>query len=172
MKILLVSLALVGCAANNGSAGFEIDGIVQGAGAPASGHVVVVWDLVDTDYKFGDGTATNTSFMLTLDGNPPAGAVTPSGIAVGFPVLLADGTTVPDGPITLAALTRLGIAVDFAVIWKDPTGPGLGTWDAGFGANYSCGKCVRATTGLDSFQLTPCAGFTIVFGGATVCNWS
>jgi len=175
MKLVsMVVVALVGCATNSGS-GFEIDGNVQGAGAPPASHVVVLWDLTDTGYKFGDGTASNTAFMVTFDTTPPAGAITPAGIAVGFPMLVADGTVVPDGPIAdITTIAYIGIAVDYGVIWKDPTGAGLGTWDVSFGPNYSCGKCVRATTGTahDTFTLTPCANFTIVFGATATCNWS
>ena len=175
MKVVFLvgMLAAVGCGGTTSSGGFEIDGVVQGAGAPPASHVVVLWDLVDTGYKFGDGTATDTAFTVTLETSPPAGAIVPGGIAVGYPLLVADGTVVPDGPITdITAIPYLGIPVDFAIIWKDPTGAGLNMWDAAFGPNYSCGRCVHAQSGHDTFELTPCGGFTIVFGATDPCNWS
>jgi len=170
---IVIVVVLVGCGSNgSSSSGFEIDGIVDGAGAPALGQVIVLWDLGDTGFKFGDGDATSSTFTLTLPSDPPAGAITPAGIAVGYPVLVADGTVVPDGPIDFKTLAHLGIAIDYAVIWKDPTGAGFGSWDTAFGPRYSCGKCVRATIGHDSFELTACAAFTIEVAGIAVCNWT
>jgi hypothetical protein len=175
MRLILVAIAglTIGCGGGSPSGGFEIDGLVHGTGAPAQSHVVVLWDLVDTGYKWGDGTATATTFMLPFDQDPPAGAINPGGLAVGYPILVADGTTIPDGPVTnISSIPQIGIAIDYAVIWKSPTATGVVAWDAAFGARYSCGKCVRAQTGHDSFELTACAPFTIEFGGGAGCNWS
>jgi hypothetical protein len=66
------------------------------------------------------------------------------------------------------------MATDYAIIWRDALGSGAGTsWETSFGARYSCGHCVRQTTGHDTFELTPCANETIVIGAAVaqVCNW-
>jgi len=169
----MIVLALVGCA-SNGSTGFEIDGTVQGTGAPAASKVVMVWDKVDTAYKWGDGTGSASSFTVTLADDPPTAAqVGTSGLAVGFPVLIDASVTVADGPTDLS-FQRLGIATDYAIIWKDALGSGAGlSWESAFGARYSCARCVRQTTGHDTFELTPCANMTITIGAANtdVCNW-
>lgn len=169
-KLWLV--VLVGCA-SNGSTGFEIDGSISGS-APAASKVVIFWDRVDTAYTWGDGTGSASSFTVTLaDDPPPAAQVGTSGLAVGFPVLIDASETVPDGPSDLS-FARLGMATDYAIIWRDALGSGAGTsWETTFGARYSCGHCVRQTTGHDTFELTPCANETIVIGAAVaqVCNW-
>jgi len=171
MRALLFA-GLVGCA-SNGSAGFEIDGSISGSAPPAT-KVVIFWDRVDTAYKWGDGTGSASAFTVTLADDPPLAAqVGSSGLAVGFPVLIDASVTVPDGPTDLS-FARLGIATDYAIIWKDALGSGAGTsWESSFGARYSCGHCVRQTTGHDTFELTPCANETIVVGAAVaeVCNW-
>jgi hypothetical protein len=173
-KLLLVGL--VGCS-TTASSGFEIKGSVTGTSPPASGQVLMLWDLVDTAYKWGDGTATATSYAITLDTDPPAGAILPGGLAVGYVVLVADGTNVPDGPYTSATLNFpiLGITSDTAIIWRDALGSGAGlSWEAAFGARSSCGHGVRQTTGHDTFELTPCANMTIDAGAAlaSACNWN
>ena len=168
----LVFAALAGCA-SNGSTGFAIDGSISG-GAPAATKVVIFWDRVDSAYKWGDGTGSAASFTVTLaDDPPPAAQVGSSGLAVGFPVLIDASVSVADGPTDLS-FQRLGIATDYAIIWKDALGSGDGTsWESSFGARYSCGHCVRQTTGKDTFELTPCANETIVIGAAVaqLCNW-
>jgi hypothetical protein len=173
MSKLAVVVTLVGCA-SNGSTGFEIDGSVQGTGAPAASKVVIVWDRVDTAYKWGDGTGSASAFTVTLAEAPPLAAqVGSAGLAVGYPVLIDGSETVSDGTTDLT-FARLGIATDYAIIWKDALGSGADLpWETAFGGNYSCGHCVRQTTGHDTFELTPCANMTIVLGAATdaVCNW-
>lgn len=176
MRKLVIVAALAGCT-SNGSTGFEIKGGVTGTSPPASGQVLMLWDLVDSAYKWGDGTATATSFAITLDTDPPAGAINPGGLAVGYVVLVADGTNVADGAYTSATLnfSILGISSDTAIIWRDALGSGAGlSWESSFGARYSCGHCVRQTTGHDTFELTPCANVTIDAGAAlaSVCNWN
>lgn len=168
----LVLAVVAGCA-SNGATGFEIDGTISGS-APAATKVVVFWDRAGSGYKWGDGSGSASSFTVTLADDPPPGAqVGSSGLAVGFPVLIDASASVPDGPTDLS-FARLGIATDTAIIWKDPLGSGAGTsWESTFGARYSCGHCVRQTSGNDTFELTPCANETIVIGGAVaqLCNW-
>lgn len=164
--------ALAGCA-SNGATGFEIDGFVSGS-APAATKVVMFWDRAGSGYKWGDGSGSASSFTITLpDDPPPAAQVGSSGLAVGFPVLIDASVSVADGPTDLS-FQRLGIATDYAIIWKDALGSGDGTsWESSFGARYSCGHCVRQSTGKDTFELTPCANETIVIGAAVaqLCNW-
>lgn len=172
MRSLLL-LALVGCSSNGSVNGFEIDGNVSGS-APSAGTVVVVWDTIQDAFKWGDGTSSGASFTVTLDLAPPLGIQVPnSGVAVGYPVLVPDGTVIADGVVDLTNLSYLGITTDQAIVWKDATAAGLGlTWDATFGAGYSCAHCIRQITGHDTLELTPCANVTIDVGSTTACNWN
>lgn len=171
MKNALLLVALVGCS-NSMATGFEVDGNVSGT-APPSGTVVVVWDTNPGGYKWGDGTSSGSSFTATLDFTPPPGIeVGSSGVAVGSLVLVPDGTTIPDGTVDLATLSNLGISTGNGIIYKDALATGLGlTWDASFGAGYSCAQCVTPITGNDIFQLTPCANMTIDIGSTRTCGW-
>jgi hypothetical protein len=168
-KLLL--LALVGCSGSTAT-GFEVDGTISGS-APASGTVVVVWDTTQNVYKWGDGVSTDSSFTVTLDFTPPAGIEVPTtGVAVGYPLLVPDGTVIPDGVIDFKTLSYLGITTDYGIIYKDPLGTGLGTWDASFGGGFSCAHCIRQFTGHDIFELTPCVNVRIDAGSTTACNWN
>ena len=172
MKSLVLLAALVGCA-NNGSTSFEIDGSVQGGGVPPSGKVVFMWDTLQTTYKWGDGASTATSFSVLLDPVPPDGAqIATAGMAGGIPMLIDSGETLADGVFDFKNTARLGIATDYGIIWKDATATGIGTtWDATFGASYSCAHCVRGGA-HDSWELTPCANMTIEIGATDICNWN
>jgi hypothetical protein len=169
-KLLL--LALVGCSGSTAT-GFEIDGNVS-AGAPANGTVVVLWDTIQSVYKWGDGVSSDASFTVTLDFTPPPGIAVPTtGVAVGYPVLVPDGTVIADGVIDFKTLSYLGISTDYGIVYKDALATGLGvTWDETFGAGYSCAHCIRQITGHDTFELTPCANVTIDVGSTTACNWN
>jgi hypothetical protein len=168
-KLLL--LALVGCS-GTAATGFEVDGSISGS-APASGTVVVVWDTTQNVYKWGDGVSSDSSFTVTLDFTPPTGIQVPTtGVAVGYPVLVPDGTVIADGVIDFDTLSYLGITTDYGIIYKDPLGTGLGTWDANFGGGFSCAHCIRQITGHDIFELTPCVNVRIDAGSTTACNWN
>jgi hypothetical protein len=168
-KLLL--LALVGCSGSTAT-GFEVDGSISGS-APASGTVVVLWDTTQNVYKWGDGVSNDASYTVTLDFTPPPGIEVPTtGIAVGYPVLVPDGTEIPEGVIDFDSLSYLGISTDYGIIYKDPLGTGLGAWDANFGGGFSCAHCIRQFTGHDTFELTPCVNVTIDAGSTTACNWN
>jgi hypothetical protein len=169
-KLLL--LALVGCS-GSAATGFEVDGSVSGS-APASGTVVVLWDTIQNVYKWGDGVSSGPSFTMTLDFTPPSGIEVPmTGVAVGYPVLVPDGTVIAEGVVDFKTLSYLGITTDYGIIYKDPLGAGLGlTWDETFGGGFSCGHCIRQITGHDIFELTPCANVRIDIGSTTACNWN
>src|SRR5690242_156503 len=108
MKLRLLAVALVGCSGTPAT-GFEVDGSISGS-APASGTVVVVWDTTQNVYKWGDGVSSDSSFTVTLDLTPPVGIEVPTtGVAVGYPVLVPDGTVIADGVIDFKTLSYLGI---------------------------------------------------------------
>jgi hypothetical protein len=170
-----IVLALVAACSGTGGTGgdFVVTGAVTGATAPQSTRVAVLW-TVTTDplyqYKFGDGTASQYEFVLTMYGDPPAAAINDSGIAVGEVVMFSSDASIPDG-VYGGGTTLLGITMDHALIWKDVTATGMNSWDVAFGARYSCAKCVRQTTGLDRYELTGCAQMTVAIGGAATCQW-
>ena len=168
---MLAIAALAACTPSGNANEFVVQGAVTGNNAPQSSNVAVLWRVTAAtpyQYKFGDGTASALEFTLTLDGDPPAAAINTSGIAVGevvmFDMALSNGTYVGTPPV-------LGVSTNHAVIWKDPLGSGLGTWDVSFGARYSCAKCVRPVTGLDSYELIGCAQVSLVYGGTSTCHW-
>ena len=169
---MLVLAALAGCTPAGGNANeFIVNGSVSGATAAQSARVAVLWRVNATapyQYKFGDGTASQYQFVLTLEGDPPAAAINASGLAIGEVVMFSGEIA---GGVYTATPTLLAATMDSAVIWKDPLGSGLGTWDVSFGGRYSCAKCVRPVTGLDSYQLTGCAQVNLVVGGAATCHW-
>jgi hypothetical protein len=172
MRLALVVLA--GCTGAPGSGAFDIDGNISGTGA--TGSIVVVWDVAAATpytYKFGDGMATSpTSFVASLVGAPPAGAMNSNGLAVGYVVMLPSGTHVDDGIVDLRS-TRIGDSAEYGVIWKSGTETVVRPWEATFGANYSCAHCVRSVSGSqpDSFELTACANVTVVMPAAPTCSW-
>ncbi len=172
MRLALVVLA--GCTGGAGSGAFDIDGNIAGTGAP--GTIAVVWDVAAATpytYKFGDGMATSpTSFVASLVADPPAGAINANGLAVGYVVMLPSGTRVDDGVVDLSS-TRIGDSADYGIIWKSGTEMAQYSWDASFGARYSCAHCVRSVSGSqpDSFELTACANVTVVMPAAPTCAW-
>jgi hypothetical protein len=166
---LVLALALAAGCGGIGTGAFEIDGNIAGTGA--TGSIVVLWQVNGATYKFGDGMAKSpTTFVATLPTDPPAGAINSNGLAVGFVAMLPEGTRVDDGVVDLRT-TMIGASADYGVIWKSATEMPSHSWDASFGARYSCAHCVRGGGALDSFELTACANITVVMPAAATCAW-
>jgi len=45
-------------------------------------------------------------------------------------------------------------------------------WIAPFPQGYSCGRCVRASSGFDSFEVTTCSTVEVDMTPADACNWT
>lgn len=156
---------------------FGFNGIV-GTGAPATGRTVVMWVVSsgspDYIYKFGEGTSSGAQFVVSFSANPPAAALNSYGIGVGIVALLAPGTAVPaDGMVDEMVLDGAGYTPLHAVIYKDATAnPSIVPWIAPFPQGYSCGRCVEATTGFDSFEPTTCTTVEVDMTPANACNWT
>jgi hypothetical protein len=161
-----------------GSSGVA-SGTVTGPMA-AAGPVVVLW-LVDSmpddySYKFGDGTATATTFSVPQLRDPPAAARTQTAsvdIGVGTVVLLRPGAALPDGAL-ISRPNAVGYSLQHAVIYRGAADAGTGVaWTAGFPVGLSCGKCIVSTSGLDTFKREDCASLVIDTNpNAPSCHWN
>ncbi len=152
----------------------DVSGPITGTGT-ANGATFVAWVVSsgspDYIYKFGEGTHTNTTFMVTLDTVPPPAAINSYGLAVGLVVVATSGTQPPDGVITESAITGAAYSVNHAIIYKATGATGVSWLDA-FPEGYSCGVCVPASSGFDSFAPTSCTTVEVVQSAQDGCNWT
>lgn len=161
---------------SSGGGAFSVMGIV-GTGAPTTGSTVVLWVVSsgspDYIYKFGQGTSTGAQFIATFSTVPPAAAINSFGVGVGIVAVLAPGTAIPaDGMVDETILTGAGYTPDHAIIYKAPNASTLVPWIGPFPQGYSCGRCVRATTGFDSFEVTTCSTVEVDMTPTDPCNWT
>ncbi len=160
---------------DGGPSVFSVTGIV-GTGAPATGSTVVLWVVSsgspDYIYKFGQGTSTGAQFIASFSTVPPAAAINSYGLGVGIVAVLAPGTMIPaDGMIDEMVLAGAGYTTEHAIIYKTATATDL-SWSASFPVGYSCGRCVRASSGFDSFEVTSCATVEVDMTPMNACNWT
>jgi hypothetical protein len=184
---VVVMVAACGNVANEGidappadaTPAFVASGTVVGPRA-AAGPVVALWVAEDQSgdylYKLGDGTASATAFSVGLPGDPPSEARLrgPSvDVGIAFVALLAPGASVPDGKVT-SQPPSAGLTAKYAIIYRAPTDPGTATpWLAAFPLGLSCGRCVPATSGFDSFEPVDCALLVLdTEPTTTICNYT
>jgi hypothetical protein len=155
-----------------------ISGTVVGPMA-AAGPVVVVWavDAVQHDYayKFGDGTATAAMFTVPGLRDPPTTARTQAAsvdVGVGVLVLLRPGASLPEGMLT-SQLDAVGYSLQYAVIYRGTADTGKDiAWTSRFPVGRSCGRCVAASSGFDTFEPVDCTTLVIdTDPNAPACNW-
>ena len=91
--------------------------------------------------------------------------------AVGLVVVATSGTQPPDGVITESAITGAAYSVNHAIIYKATGATGVSWLDA-FPEGYSCGVCVPASSGFDSFAPTSCTTVEVVQSAQDGCNWT
>jgi len=143
--------------------GFSLDGITSGDAVPATGQIVVAWAVFtgspDVTYIYGKGTQAGPTFHAAMTDVPPAAALN-NGTGVGLVLLFAaDATLPPEGVYTGndAPPGLIGGAVLHSIVYR---APGAGAtplpWATSFPIGYSCGVCVEAQTGFDSFAPTDC----------------
>lgn len=155
--------------------GFTVNGTIATSGS-ANG-VFVAWSVSsgspDYLWKFGQGTSTATTFMVTMSSEPPAQAINSFGVAVGFVVMIPDGVQLPaDGMIEESNFEPIGITPRHAIIYRTATSTIPG-WPEAFPVGYACGMCVDQTTTFDAFVVTDCGNVEMVRGPiANVCNWT
>ncbi len=160
----------------NGNAAtmLDVSGPITGTGT-ANGATFVAWVVSsgspDYIYKFGEGTHTNTTFMVTLDTVPPPEAINSYGLAVGLVVIATSGTQPPDGVITETAIMGAAYSVNHAIIYKATGATGV-PWLGAFPDGYSCGVCVPSGSGFDSFAPTSCTTVEVVQSAQDGCNWT
>ncbi|HEY5926744.1 MAG TPA: hypothetical protein VIV11_33890, partial [Kofleriaceae bacterium] len=83
-----------------------VDGVIVPVGGgmpPTTGKTFVIWpsDIGQGDfaYKYGEGTATATTFTANVTPPVPNDATFGGMLGVGFVVLVQSGTTLPDGVV-------------------------------------------------------------------------
>ena len=159
----------------------SINGAITGDNIPQAGKLVVLWAVDnnngDQTYKWGDGTASNTTFAVSFDSAPPSGVVNPGGGAVGFVVLVDSLDDIAEGIVDPDALNIVGVSAQHSIIWKEE-GSTIEGWFQNFETGYSCGVCVPATEGqtFDSYAPAGC-GDVVVETTTDIetldfCNWS
>ncbi len=167
-------------AASDAAGGFLFGGTVTGPAA-AAGPVGVIWVVSagspDYSYGFGGGSSSGATFAGGLAGTPPPAArnvVAQTDFGVGVAVLMAPGQSLPEGMLTSMPPAPVGLSARHAIIYRGPTDTGtVMPWTAAFPVGLSCGVCVDAASGFDSFAPVDCAALVIDTNLSTpVCNWS
>ena len=197
--ILIAALALVACGDDGG--GTTIDGPPGSADGPpaadappvtftasgtvigpnaASGPVIAAFIVTTADdyaYKFGEGTSSGTTFMVGLRGDPPTMArniATNVDVGIALLMLMPPGTVTPDGVIQ-GDPPFVGISARHAIIYRGPDDTGaVAPWTMDFPVGLSCGRCVDATSGFDTFEPVECTTLVIDTDLATInaCNFT
>jgi hypothetical protein len=170
-----------GAGGDGGSAPFTgASGPITGV-VPAAADVMVAWVVSagspDYSYNFGDGSIAGATFMVGFDTDPPpADALNNGTLGVGIVVLVQAGMKPPPGEIVdfdgLEAIT-LGASESHAIIYRT-SAANMG-WPATFPLGYSCGVCVPANMGFDSFEPVSCDQVEVVggtFQSLDFCNWT
>ncbi|MFH0901186.1 MAG: hypothetical protein V2A73_11220 [Pseudomonadota bacterium] len=184
MGLVTVFLAAfcVACGDESGADGLSVNGSVVGTAVPANAKVVVVWLVMssgspDYTYKYGEGTSTNASFVVTMTADPPAQAIDSSGFGVGYVMLVASDAQIPDGIVTKDQLQPFGLSARYAIIWKNATVTDI-DWTTAFPAGFMCGRCVPASDGeiFDGYEPVDCSQVQIETATdietLDVCNWT
>ena len=159
---------------------FLFGGTVTGPAA-AAGPVGVIWVVSagspDYSYGFGAGSSSGATFAGGLTSTPPTAArnvTAQAEFGVGVAILMAPGQSLPEGRLTSMPPTPVGLSARHAIIYRGPTDTGtVMPWTAAFPVGLSCGVCVDAPSGFDSFAPVDCAALVIDSNLSTpVCNWS
>ena len=158
------------------SGSFTVHGMVA-IGVFVTGVTVVLWQVTsgspDYTWKYGMGSSSGATFMVTLDMVPPPQAINSYGIGVGIVGLLPAGTNIPDGMVTNSQLANASFSDRYAIIYKAPSANAtLVPWIAPFAEGLSCGRCVDQATGFDTFEPVACPMVQIIQGAQMVCNWT
>jgi hypothetical protein len=176
--LAFAGLALAACDPNDDTknpdaapeGSFSVDGIASGDALPATGKTMVGWAVFtgngnDHGYIYGKGTQTGSGFHVGFPAAPPAEALN-HGIGVGVVVLFgADATLPPEGVVTGEPPGVIGGAVQDGIIYKAAdASPDILPWASAFPAGFSCGHCVKDTTGttFDTFAPLACGQVNLI----------
>ncbi|WP_437323230.1 hypothetical protein [Sorangium sp. So ce381] len=166
-----------------GTGGFTVTGPISGETAPEDAVVAVVWVVSssspDYGFSFGEGTASGATFTVGFGSAPPREAINSNGVGMGFVMLLAPGTQVPEGEIDSDVLDTalLGASSRHVIVWHETSGQGFG-WSKSFPAGFGCGKCVAAPEGegFDSYEPVDCSEVEVQVASdpdsLEFCNWT
>lgn len=147
------------------------------AAADAGAKAIVVWTVStgrDYSYAFGSGTTSGKQVFVSFSSPPPAEALNSGTLGVGLVAIVDASANVPEGEVSDDLLEGAGVQVStqHAIIYRasesSVTGEG---WDAAFPQGYSCGRCVKATEGFDSYAVEDCSNVTLQ-AGDDFCNWT
>ena len=154
-----------GSSSGGSSSGGSSSGTIGGG----TERLVVLWSVFsgspDYLYSYGGGTTAPKDIIATFGGPPPAEALNGGKLGIGIVAALNDGATLPEGKVDsenrdaiLRAMTPM-----HAVIYKNTdeqlTSKG---WELAFPQGYTCGKCIEAEAGFDTFEKDDCANMVLV----------
>jgi hypothetical protein len=166
-----------------GAGGFTVTGPITGETAPEGAVVAVVWIVSssspDYGFNFGEGSLSGATFTVGFGSAPPREALNSNGVGMGFVMLLAPGTQMPEGEIDADVLDTalLGVSSRHVIVWRDGSGQGF-DWSASFPAGFGCGKCVTAPPGegFDSYEPVDCSEVEVQVASdpdsLEFCNWT
>lgn len=170
---------------SGGGGGNFVDGmivLVGGGTAPSDAKTVVVWvsDIGQGDfiYKWGEGTATATTFTANVMTPVPNDATFGGLLGVGVVALVPSSANIPDGVVEdgVFTTTALGFTGEYSIIYRPNTDPTPEpSWDEDFPVGLSCGKCVPQAQGFDTFEPVPCSEVKLQVGPMSAiqgCNWT
>jgi hypothetical protein len=181
--VAILACAMGACSDKHPSHSTAVNGTMTPVGGgipPSSAKVVVVWTTDagqgDSFYKYGEGTATATLFSLSIDEPLPTEATLGGILSVGLAVLIPSSVSIPNGVVTDPnfGADLLGLAGQYTIIYRVNSAP-TGMWPDQFPVGVSCGQCVPATTGFDTFTPVPCNLMEMQVGpqdAIAVCNWT
>ena len=167
-----IAILLVAACSDPPKQAFVVDGFVDIATNP-SASVIGVWEIAGnppTHYKLGDGVRLYEQFTLGFDIDPPPEALNPDGVGVALVIMLPELTTVPDGPVDLGRLGALGVSANTAIVYRTGTSDGP-AWSDAMPLRFSCARCVRSGSNLDTYELAPCASVLVQSPVTPLCAW-
>lgn len=154
-----------------------------GGGTATDGHALVLFATDDLQpYKWGEGSASGTSFSVDVTDPVPAealliGSGETSFVGLGQVYLVPSGVDFPDGVISSDANLNdqiIGIAGNYAIIYRPSDEPFTDAdWVNAFPPGLSCGVCAPGTD-AEIFVPTSCDDMVLQVGPQSaldVCQW-
>ena len=163
---------------NPGGGVFNFEAFATTA-VPAGAKAVVVWSVSsgspDYTYAYGGGSTSGTQVFVSFSATPPVEALNAGKLGIGIVGIVDSSSPISEGKLTKADLDSFqflsgGHAVIYRATNEVHTIKG---WEANFPQGYACGRCVRADSGFDTFEVVDCKEIEVEPAAtADVCNWT
>jgi hypothetical protein len=156
-----------------GGGGDHVDGTVISVGGtpPAMGKTFVLWSAdsgqSDYKYKYGEGTATMTTFTTNVASPVPNEASFGGVLGISYVGLFPSSATLADGavPTNYVETMMLGYTGRYRIIFRPNANPfPQGAWANDFAVGLSCGRCVDSSQGNDRLTPVPCSEMVLQVG--------